>query len=216
MSNLVPVLHGQSTAYLFAALKNYAEGKRRSGIMQPLAADLRAEDMRNLADYYAGMAQPATESKEVDAKLIEKGRKLAIEGAPDAGLPACLTCHGRDAPASHPQLAGQNAAYMAGQLRLWRRGMVPATEFAAVMARIGAQLNDGQIDAVTAYFAEQTPEPREVIATAEDTAKHPQASAQPIQPISSNSTADAGMTPKAVAESAARGELKRTTTRCFG
>ena len=54
MSNLVPVLHGQSADYVFSALKAYAEGRRHSGIMQPLAADLREEDMRNLADYYAG------------------------------------------------------------------------------------------------------------------------------------------------------------------
>jgi cytochrome c553 len=38
MSNLVPVLHGQPADYLMSALKAYAEGKRRSGIMQPLAA----------------------------------------------------------------------------------------------------------------------------------------------------------------------------------
>ena len=43
LSNLVPVLHGQPTDYLFSSLKAYAEGKRQSGIMQPLAADLRVE-----------------------------------------------------------------------------------------------------------------------------------------------------------------------------
>ena len=58
MSNLVPVLHGQSADYVFSALKAYAEGRRHSGIMQPLAADLREEDMRNLADYYAGLTPP--------------------------------------------------------------------------------------------------------------------------------------------------------------
>jgi cytochrome c553 len=46
MSNLVPVLHGQPAEFLVSALNAYAEGKRRSGIMQPLAADLRAEDIR--------------------------------------------------------------------------------------------------------------------------------------------------------------------------
>ena len=55
MSNLVPVLHGQPAEYLVSALKAYAGGKRRSGIMQPLAVDLRVEDIENLADYYAGL-----------------------------------------------------------------------------------------------------------------------------------------------------------------
>jgi cytochrome c553 len=58
LSNVVPILHGQPAVYLLASLKAYAEGKRRSGIMQPLAADLAPEDMRELADYYAGLPHP--------------------------------------------------------------------------------------------------------------------------------------------------------------
>ena len=57
-SNLVRILHGQPADYLLASLKAYAEGKRQSGIMQPLAADLAPEDMRELADYYAGLPHP--------------------------------------------------------------------------------------------------------------------------------------------------------------
>ena len=57
-SNLVRILHGQPADYLLASLKACAEGKRRSGIMQPLAADLAPEDMRELADYYAGLPHP--------------------------------------------------------------------------------------------------------------------------------------------------------------
>jgi cytochrome c553 len=59
----VPVVHGQPSDYLLASLKAYSEGKRRSGIMQPLAADLRPEDIRELADYYAGLPLPQLQSK---------------------------------------------------------------------------------------------------------------------------------------------------------
>jgi cytochrome c553 len=48
--------------------------------MQPLAADLRDEDMRNLAEYCASLAPPQAEP--ADAALIETGRQLALEGAP--------------------------------------------------------------------------------------------------------------------------------------
>ena len=44
-SALVPVLHGQPAEFLVTALQQYAEGARRSGIMQPLAADLGAQDI---------------------------------------------------------------------------------------------------------------------------------------------------------------------------
>jgi cytochrome c553 len=54
---------------------------------------------------------------------------------------------------SHPRLAGQHAAYMAGQLWLWKAGHVHATTSAALMAPIAQRLSDAQIDAVSAYFA---------------------------------------------------------------
>jgi cytochrome c553 len=149
-SNLVPVLHGQSADYLFSALKAYAEGKRRSGIMQPLAADLRVEDMRNLADYYAALALPQPEPIAAEADLLETGRKLALEGAPEANIPSCMACHGGGAA---PRLAGQHGVYIAGQLKLWRAGHGPDTAGAAMMAPIARHLTDAQIDALSAYFA---------------------------------------------------------------
>jgi cytochrome c553 len=159
LSDLVPVLHGQPADYLFSALKSYAEGKRPSGIMQPLAADLRNEDMRHLADYYAGMTPPSQEQPgNADQASIEAGRNLALEGLPDRGVPPCMTCHRNP---GYPRLAGQHQAYMAGQLRLAKMGHTPATEAGAIMAGIVQKLNDDQIDAVTAYFATLPPQPRE-------------------------------------------------------
>jgi cytochrome c553 len=146
--------------YLLDALKAYAEGKRRSGIMQPLAADLRDEVMRQLAAYYAGLPAPREQSPDVDQVSIELGRKLALEGAPEHGVPACAACHSATV-ASYPRLAGQHAAYMAQQLRLRKIGHGTSTDAAAVMAPIAAQLSDQQIDAVAAYFASLPPEPRE-------------------------------------------------------
>lgn len=157
MSNLVPVLHGQPADYLFSALKAYAEGKRRSGIMQPMAADLRDEDIRNLADYYAGLAPSREEPRPADPALIESGSKLALEGAPEAGIPPCATCHGNPGGGA-PRLAGQHAAYMAGQLRLLRMGHVPATAGAPLMAPVAQRLSDDQINAVSAYFASVPPQ----------------------------------------------------------
>jgi cytochrome c553 len=156
MSNLVPVLHGQPADYLMSALKAYAEGKRRSGIMQPLAADLRDEDIQNLADYYAGLAPPRQEPRPADPALIESGRKLALEGAPEAAIPPCAACHGSPGGGA-PHLVGQHAAYMAGQLRLLRMGHVPATAGAPLMAPVAQRLSDDQINAVSAYFASVPP-----------------------------------------------------------
>jgi len=97
-SNLVRILHGQPADYLLASLKAYAEGKRRSGIMQPLAADLAPEDMRELADYYAGLPHPQMPSTSADAAVAERGRKLVVEGVPSANVPPCATCHSNVGP----------------------------------------------------------------------------------------------------------------------
>ena len=72
----------------------------------------------------------------------------------------CVACHGKP---GYPRLAGQHAAYMAGQLRLRKNGAcAPATEGAAVVAAIAQRLGNSQIDAVSAYFATLQPSPREL------------------------------------------------------
>ena len=151
----MPVLHGQPAEFLMTALQEYAEGARRSGIMQPLAADLGAQDIRRLAEYYAKLAPPKTQPRATGQRTDRtRAPSWQPRAIPANGIPACNACHGRDALASYPRLAGQNAAYMAGQLRLWRAGHHTSTDGAAIMAPIARRLSDGDIDAVTAYLRE--------------------------------------------------------------
>jgi cytochrome c553 len=152
MSDLVPVLHGQPAEYLMSSLKAYAAGKRQSGIMQPLAADLQDQDMRSLADYYAQLVPPKIQPKTAAAVLLQAGRRLVVEGAPESGVPPCVTCHTSE-NTTYPRLAGQHAAYMAGQLRLRKTGQVVATDNAVIMASIAQKLSEEQIEAACAYLA---------------------------------------------------------------
>ena len=50
----VPMLGGQSAAYIVAALKAYRDGGRSNQTMKAIAADLSDEDMSDLAAYYSG------------------------------------------------------------------------------------------------------------------------------------------------------------------
>jgi cytochrome c553 len=152
-STLVPVLHGQPAAFLAAALQQYAEGSRRSGIMQPIAAALDARDLQRLAEYYAGLAPPGREQAAAGGADLERGRQLATAGDAANGVPACDACHSGNAVATYPRLAGQSAAYMAGQLALWRAGHHTTTGAGAIMAPIAQRLSASDVDAVTAYFA---------------------------------------------------------------
>jgi cytochrome c553 len=152
-SALVPILHGQRAEFLLATLQAYAKGSRRSGIMQPVAADLEGQDMRRLADYYAKLAPPKRQRTVPADAVSDRGRVLATKGDAGNGIPACNACHGRDGLASYPRLAGQNAAYMVGQLRLWQAGHHTTSDSGALMAPIARRLSEADVQAVAAYFA---------------------------------------------------------------
>lgn len=154
LSRLVPRLHGQSAAMLRQALEAYAAGNRFSGIMQPAAAGLSARAIESLSNYYAGLPPPRDPSRAPQPQaLIEAGRQLAMQGAPGAGVPACLGCHHAEALPVYPRLAGQHAAYMANQLRAWQRGEKGRTGQNAIMAPIARRLNEQQIVSLAAFFA---------------------------------------------------------------
>jgi cytochrome c553 len=106
--------------------------------------------MQRVATYYAQLKPPARPSP--DAADVENGRRIATQGLPDAGIPPCLACHGQASSEKYPRLAGQHAAYMKGQLRLWRSGLMPRSETAAIMAPIARRLDERQIEEVSAYF----------------------------------------------------------------
>ncbi len=154
-SALVPILHGQPIEFLDAALEAYARGRRTSGIMQPIAIDLRHDDRQAVARYYAGLQPP---SRPLDllpsvSAAITRGRALAEQGDAGAKIPTCVGCHSADALSTYPRLAGQNAAYTANRLRRWKVGLAPGTEGEAIMAPIARMLSEQQIEDVAAYYA---------------------------------------------------------------
>lgn len=156
-SALVPVLHGQPVEFLVEALRAYAAGTRESGIMQPLANDLSPEDIERVARYYSSLPSPETDGREADRESLERGRIIAEAGMPEAEVPPCLTCHSEEALPTYPRLAGQNARYIANQLRLWKAETTRHTQAAAVMTSIARALTDDQIDDVATYFESVRP-----------------------------------------------------------
>jgi len=152
-SRLVPVLHGQPAGFLMAALEDYANARRPSGIMQPLASDLSAEDRERVARYYAGLAPPATPEPPSSDEAVERGRMLATRGDPGARVPPCMDCHNTSSLEVYPRLAGQHAAYMANRLHLWKNGLTSRSSIDAIMAPIARSLSEQQIEDVSAYFS---------------------------------------------------------------
>lgn len=159
-SDAVPTLNGQRFEYLRTALVNYAGTVRPSGIMQPVAVELSAEEIEKLAAYYAGLAPSApVVDAPVNPELIALGGRLAATGDPSRGVPACHACHAPGKAQHYPRLAGQNERYILGQLSLWRRGGRIGHEAARIMATVANRLTDAQVEAVAAYFAHLEPQP---------------------------------------------------------
>lgn len=155
-----PILAGQSAAYLEATLRDYAEARRQSGIMQPAAARPDPAQLRALAEHYAAQPHPGPAGPAADPAMLEEGGRLAREGFSPRGVPACLSCHGGAALARNPalpRLHGQHAGYLENQLALWREGARGGGESPQVMAAIAGRLSPGQARAVAAWFAAAGP-----------------------------------------------------------
>jgi len=154
-----PKLAGQTVDYLDRALRAYADGRRHSGFMEPIAAALTAEDREYAARYYA--AQPAGAAASLpDTSRVAPGREIATEGVPEMLIPACVECHGPSAMPKHPaypRLAGQYPEYLAQQLRLLREERRGGSEYVHLMHAFAGQLTDEHIENVTAYFASLPP-----------------------------------------------------------
>lgn len=151
-----PRLAGQSAAYLYRTLQDYAVGARPSGIMQPVAAELDDAEMRELSAYYAGLETAPIPSAPAAEALTVRGRAVAVAGVPEREVPPCAGCHGaRSDPVNplYPRLAGQHAGYLARQLRLWQAGARGSTPYAEIMAAAVRNLDEAQIRAVAGYYA---------------------------------------------------------------
>lgn len=155
-----PRLAGQSETYLYESLRSYASGKRFSGIMQPIAALLTETEMKRLAAYYAELeAEPSTKKEHGDESLLRLGASLASVGALERGVQPCDSCHEASAATYQPlfpKLAGQDADYIALQLRLLQagaRGGTSTNHAHAAMKTIADRLLSEEIEAAALYYS---------------------------------------------------------------
>jgi cytochrome c553 len=153
-----PKLAGQVQEYLHKQLTNFKpasgnKAERENPIMAGMAAPLSADDMRDVAAYFAQQTPKAGAAKNKDT--LDLGRKLWRAGDATRGVPACAACHGATGagvPAQFPRLAGQYAEYTENQLKAFRAGS-RANDANRAMRTIAAKLTDADIAAVADYAA---------------------------------------------------------------
>ncbi len=195
-----PRIAGQGERYIARQLALFKSGERMSPIMQPFAAMLSAQDMRDLGAHYAlqksgaGIADDAVvEGGPYDGmKFYEIGQTLFRSGDAKRGIPACMACHGpagsgNPGPA-YPHVGGQQAWYSAARLQAYRAGETQEADrhLFDIMATVAKPLTDQEIEALASYMQglHHRPDPKMLAAIEAQAAAMPAPATPPAeQPV---------------------------------
>lgn len=146
-----PILAAQRQGYLENQIDAFRKKTRAEkdahDFMWGIAGNLDESVIAGIAAYYA--EQPPAPGRSSDPALVAKGKELFDTGLPDRGIPACMSCHGKDGEgiADFPRLAGQHAKYVVKQLNF----IQSLVRSAPVMHGIVKDLTPAEIQAVAAF-----------------------------------------------------------------
>jgi cytochrome c553 len=153
-----PRIAGQPPAYLERQLEAYADGRRQSVVMGPLAQRLTKEERASVAAHFSSQWGSSIK-KQNQSPGSERGGTLARVGDNDLRVQACQNCHGPEGtgqPPTGPYLAGLDRAYLRRELMAWRDGS-RRTDPSGAMGIIARHLTEADIDAVAAHYAGLAP-----------------------------------------------------------
>ncbi len=139
----VPELRGQHPEYLVAALTEYKSGERSHTTMHAQASELSAQDMADIAVYFAG-------------PVLKAGASPASAHQPPAAAAVCVACHGADGIGvvpQYPSLAGQHPDYIVQALKEYKSG----ARKNPVMAGMAAQVKEDDMWVIADYYSKLTP-----------------------------------------------------------
>ena len=144
-----PSLAGQPEGFLQWQMVFFRSGTRKSSVMQPLAASLKDDDIRELSAYYAALPPPARADGAVaDTALFEAGRELAAQHR-------CASCHGQAYAGAKAaaRTAHQREDYLLKALREFKSGQRTGGGVAA-MADAVYPLGDPELAALAHFMAQ--------------------------------------------------------------
>jgi len=149
-----PKLSGLGEQYLFNQLTAIKAGDRAVPQMTGLLDAMSEQDLRNLAAYFDSQEMVVNQA---NPDLVDQGRALFRGGNMASGVPACSGCHNPrgqgNEPGGYPALGGQNAEYIANQLKAYRNGERNGTSNSQIMMDVAAELTDAEIESVASYVS---------------------------------------------------------------
>ena len=149
----VPMISGQSAAYIGAALHAYKKGDRKHPTMRNIADSLNDQDIADLAAYYsthgvvAGAELPAKPAKEPSVEVQALLNKAN-----------CASCHGanfsKPIDPSYPKIAGQHADYLFVALKAYKTDNNAKVGRAhPIMGGMAKQYTNAELKAMANYLS---------------------------------------------------------------
>ena len=142
-----PSIAGISKDYMIEAMEEYRKGERPSTIMQRIAKGYTEEEVKLMADFFAGKKAMVVANQKADAKLAKKGAKVHKK--------LCEKCHedgGRSAEDDAGILAGQMMPYLTYTFEDFHSG---ARHMPKKMKKKMKKLKKGDAEALVNYYGSQ-------------------------------------------------------------
>jgi cytochrome c553 len=142
VSPAIPIIWGQTTAYLTKQVHDYRAKDRDNAVMTPLAATIKQEETRKAAAYFTAKTWPAA----------HPAAPAATAAAEPQGMTVCKACHQAhfEGGLPAPRLAGQSYDYLVAAMQSFVDGT--RTNSADMMALMKSLPAD-QRDAMAHYLA---------------------------------------------------------------
>ena len=141
-----PILAGQNARYLLRQLQDFKEHRRGDPNMDAVVTALSAQDMRDLAEFFASR-KPGFGGFKADRSRAARGRIRTRA----ASCGKCHTGNGASTVSAFPQVFGQHRDYVVKQLLDFRDGR--RTNDGGVMGQIAQGMTDAYIDDLGNYLA---------------------------------------------------------------
>ena len=149
----VPMISGQSAAYISAALHEYKKGERKFPTMRGIADSLTDQDIADLAAYYS--ASGVVDGFELPAKPV---KEPSAEVQALLNKASCASCHGanfsKPIDPSYPKLAGQHADYLFVALKSYKVENNPKVGRGnAIMGGMVRQYSNAELKLLAGYLS---------------------------------------------------------------
>ena len=152
---VAPRLAGQRPQYIMSQIQSFHTHTRDNPFskqyMWSAVAALNPNTARDLANYFASI--PPKPANDGDSALAAAGKRIFMDGIPEANIVSCYACHGPNGEGIRdiPRLGGLAYFYVKGRLEQWNKGYHSTA--GSPMPLVASHLGPDEIEALASYLS---------------------------------------------------------------